>query len=84
MTHLISTSYGSPVGMLTLVASHEGLRAVIWPDGRLDRVGLNGETLTPGDGPILDATVGQLDECDEVVVSSPQLGELKNRFVAKT
>ena len=44
MTHLISTTYDSPVGTLTLVASDEGLRAVIWPDGRLDRVGLAGET----------------------------------------
>ena len=42
MTHLISTTYESPVGMLTLVAGDEGLRAVIWPDGRLDRVGLGG------------------------------------------
>ena len=62
MTHLISTTYDSPVGTLTLVASDEGLRAVIWPDGRLDRVGLAGETLTPGDTPVLDATAGQLDE----------------------
>ena len=62
MTHLISTTYESPVGTLTLVAGDEGLRAVIWPDGRLDRVGLAGETLTPGDAPVLDATAGQLDE----------------------
>ncbi len=62
MTHLISTTYDSPVGTLTLVASDEGLRAVIWPDGRLDRVGLAGEALTPGDTPVLDATAGQLDE----------------------
>ena len=44
MTHLISTRYDSPVGTLTLVAGDEGLRAVIWPDGRLDRVGLAGES----------------------------------------
>ena len=62
MTHLISTRYDSPVGTLTLVASDEGLRAVIWPDGRLDRVGLAGETLTPGGTPVLEATAGQLDE----------------------
>ena len=62
MTHLISTTYESPVGTLTLVAGDEGLRAVIWPDGRLDRVGLAGETLTPGDAPVLDATAAQLDE----------------------
>jgi methylated-DNA-[protein]-cysteine S-methyltransferase len=62
MTQLTSTRYDSPVGTLTLVGSDEGLRAVIWPDGRLDRVGLAGENLTPGDAPVLDATAGQLDE----------------------
>jgi methylated-DNA-[protein]-cysteine S-methyltransferase len=62
MTHLISARYDSPVGTLTLVASDDGLRAVIWPDGRLDRVGLAGEPLTPGDTPVLAATAGQLDE----------------------
>ena len=62
MTQLISTTYESPVGTLTLVAGEEGLRAVIWPHGRLDRVGLDGETLEPGDAPVLDATVEQLDE----------------------
>ena len=62
MTQLISTTYESPVGTLTLVASEEGLRAVIWPHGRLDRVGLAGETLQQSDVPVLDATAGQLDE----------------------
>ncbi|MEO5633206.1 methylated-DNA--[protein]-cysteine S-methyltransferase [Gaiella sp.] len=62
MTRLTSTTYESPVGALTLVAGNGGLRAVIWPDGRLDRVGLTGETLTPGDTPVLDATAAQLDE----------------------
>ena len=45
MTELISTTYESPVGALTLVAGDAGLRAVIWPDGRLDRVGLAGAVL---------------------------------------
>jgi methylated-DNA-[protein]-cysteine S-methyltransferase len=62
MTQLTSSSYESPVGTLTLVAGGEGLRAVIWPDGRLDRAGLAGEELTPGDAPVLDATAAQLDE----------------------
>jgi methylated-DNA-[protein]-cysteine S-methyltransferase len=62
MTHLISTTYESPVGMLELVAGDGGLRAVIWPDGRLDRVGLAAEMLTPGHAPVLDAAAGQLDE----------------------
>ena len=43
MSHLTSTTYESPVGTLTLVAGDAGLRAVIWPDGRLDRVGLGGD-----------------------------------------
>ena len=56
MTHLISTRYDSPVGTLRRsVASDDGLRAVMWPDGRLDRVGLAGELLRPGDAPVLDA-----------------------------
>jgi methylated-DNA-[protein]-cysteine S-methyltransferase len=62
MTQLIASTYESPVGPLTLVAGDEGLRAVIWPHGRLDRVGLAGETLMPGNDPVLDATAGQLDE----------------------
>jgi len=62
MTQLTSTSNESPVGTLTLVAGDGGLRAVIWPDGRLDRVGLAGGELTPGDAPVLDATAAQLDE----------------------
>jgi methylated-DNA-[protein]-cysteine S-methyltransferase len=62
MTPLISTTYESPVGSLTLVAGHAGLRAVIWPHGRLDRVGLAGGTLTPGDAPALDIAAEQLDE----------------------
>ena len=62
MTQLTSTSYESPVGTLTLVAGDGGLRAVIWPDGRLDRVGLAGGELIAGDAPVLDATAAQLDE----------------------
>ena len=62
MTRLVSTTYESPVGALTLVAGEDGLRAVIWPHGRLDRVGLAGETLTAGAAPVLDATAAQLDQ----------------------
>lgn len=62
MTQLISTTYESPVGPLTLVAAEAGLRAVIWPDGRLDRVGLGGESLNAGTAPVLDTAAGQLDE----------------------
>jgi methylated-DNA-[protein]-cysteine S-methyltransferase len=62
MTQLTSRTYESPVGVLTLVAGERGLRAVIWPHGRLDRVGLAGKTLTPGEAPVLDLTAGQLAE----------------------
>ena len=62
MTELISTTYDSPVGVLTLVGGDSGLRAVIWPDGRLDRVGLAGAVLTPGVSPVLGTTADQLDE----------------------
>jgi methylated-DNA-[protein]-cysteine S-methyltransferase len=62
MTQLISTTYESPVGALTLVAREAGLRAVIWPDSSLDRVGLAGTTLTHGDATVLAATADQLDE----------------------
>ena len=62
MTELISTTYESPVGVLTLVRGDSGLRAVIWPDGRLDRVGLAGAVLTPGVSPVLGTTADQLDE----------------------
>ena len=48
MTQLISTPYESPVGTLTLVAGDAGLRAVIWPDGRLTRRSRRRE-LTPGE-----------------------------------
>jgi len=62
MTQLTSRTYESPVGILTLVAGERGLRAVIWPHGRLDRVGMAGKTLTPGEAPVLDLTAGQLAE----------------------
>ncbi|MFZ4719652.1 MAG: methylated-DNA--[protein]-cysteine S-methyltransferase [Ilumatobacteraceae bacterium] len=40
MDRLISTTMGSPVGELTLVAGARGLRAVMWPNERPDRVPL--------------------------------------------
>jgi methylated-DNA-[protein]-cysteine S-methyltransferase len=38
---LVSTSMASPVGTLTLVASHEGLAAVLWENERPGRVPLS-------------------------------------------
>ena len=62
MTQLTSTTYRSPVGTLTLVASASGLRAVIWPGERAGRVGLAGTTPTSGEAPVLAAATTQLDE----------------------
>jgi methylated-DNA-[protein]-cysteine S-methyltransferase len=62
MSDLTSTTYDSPVGTLTLVASTSGLRAVIWPHRLLGRVGLAGAHLTRGSAPVLADTAMQLDE----------------------
>ena len=57
---LYSVEKMSPVGRLTLVASDEGLRAVLWPDD--DRVELGAETLDGRGHPILAGAAAQLDE----------------------
>jgi len=59
---LLSTTYDSPVGTLTLVAGSKGLRAVIWParDGR--HVGLAGTDVEPGRSAILEQAASELDE----------------------
>src|SRR3954453_13316249 len=62
MTNLTSTTYESPVGTLTLVASEQGLRAVIWPGERAPRVGLAETPLQQGSTHVLEAACAQLDE----------------------
>jgi methylated-DNA-[protein]-cysteine S-methyltransferase len=52
--------YESPVGVLTLVASGVGLRAVLWPDDRVERVPL--PMLTRDPSLVLNETARQLDE----------------------
>ena len=53
--------YGSPLGVLQLVASDDGLRAVLWPvDGEALRVPLPDTTEAPH--PVLEQTAAQLDE----------------------
>lgn len=52
-----SCEYDSPVGMLTLIASDAGLRAILWPGERPPTP----VTEDPAD-PVLRATVAQLDE----------------------
>ncbi len=63
MEPLSSTTMDTPVGVLTLVASEHGLRAVMWPDERDGRVPVAAAT---GAGPaaehILDDAVRELDE----------------------
>jgi methylated-DNA-[protein]-cysteine S-methyltransferase len=52
----------SPVGLLTLVATGAGLRAILWPGDDLARAGLAGTTLSPGVNGVLDEAAGQLEE----------------------
>jgi methylated-DNA-[protein]-cysteine S-methyltransferase len=59
---LLSTTYDSPVGTLTLVAGETGLRAVAWPDRNGRHVGLSRALVTAGSSPVLTETARQLDE----------------------
>ncbi len=61
MTLLASTTMESPVGALTLVASDDGIRAVLWPTDRPDRVTLDSAERSD-DHPVLVAAVRQLGE----------------------
>lgn len=64
MTDLAVARYESPVGVLSLVASDRGLRAVLWPQDATDeqahrvRLGKQSYRATP----VLDDTERQLDE----------------------
>ena len=57
---LASASLDSPVGCLRVVASAEGLRAVLWPDERPGRVAAVGDTVTDPDHPQVARTLHQL------------------------
>lgn len=63
MDSLSITTMASPVGELTLVASRDGLRAVLWPGERAGRVALG---TTDGGGPaaagVLALAMRELDE----------------------
>ncbi|MCB0975890.1 MAG: methylated-DNA--[protein]-cysteine S-methyltransferase [Acidimicrobiales bacterium] len=52
----------TPIGPLTLVASDEGLRAVLWPDERDGRVPIEGDPRDDPDYPILVEAARQIDE----------------------
>jgi methylated-DNA-[protein]-cysteine S-methyltransferase len=56
------TSFDSPVGKLTLVATDIGLRAVLWPDDEPRRVKLPSPIAESTDNPILTRIVTQLQE----------------------
>jgi methylated-DNA-[protein]-cysteine S-methyltransferase len=58
---LFSTVVDSPVGALTIVASEDGLRAILWPSDDPSRVRL-AETTEDPSHPVIAATVGQLAE----------------------
>ena len=59
---LHSTTHVTPVGMLTLVASDRGLRAVLWPKLSPQRAGISPRPHRNEAHPILRKTVQQLDE----------------------
>jgi len=59
---LHSTTHRTPVGILTLVASDRGLRAVLWPKLSAQRAGISPRPRRNPDHPVLRSTVQQLDE----------------------
>jgi methylated-DNA-[protein]-cysteine S-methyltransferase len=59
---LHSTTHPTPVGMLTLVASDRGLRAVLWPKLSPQQAGISPRPRRDPDHPILRKAVHQLDE----------------------
>jgi methylated-DNA-[protein]-cysteine S-methyltransferase len=59
---LHSTTHPAPVGVLTLVASDRGLRAVLWPKVSPQRAGISPRPRRDPDHPILRKTVEQLNE----------------------
>jgi methylated-DNA-[protein]-cysteine S-methyltransferase len=59
---LHSTTHPTPVGVLTLVASDRGLRAVLWPKVSPQRAGIRPRPRRDPDHPILRKAVEQLNE----------------------
>lgn len=64
MTTLYSTTHPSPVGPLTIVASDDGVRAILWPDDTAARVPSADDPVAveAADHPVLSAVTHQLDE----------------------
>src|SRR6202165_1692145 len=59
---LHSTIHQTPVGALTLVASDQGLRAILWPKLSPARAGIHPIPRRTPDQPTLTETAAQLDE----------------------
>ena len=60
-SELFSTVIDSPVGPLTIVASDDGLRAVLWPDDDPERVRL-ADSVDDPNHPVIAAARSQLGE----------------------
>lgn len=58
---LFRTTIESPVGMLTIVATNDGLRAILWPDDDPARVRLT-DTVDDPDHRVIATTAAQLAE----------------------
>jgi methylated-DNA-[protein]-cysteine S-methyltransferase len=59
---LHSTTHPTPVGLLTLVGSDRGLRAVLWPKLSPRRAGISPRLRRDPEHPMLRKTMQQLDE----------------------
>ncbi len=58
---LFSAVMDTPVGAITIVASHRGVRAILWPDDDAARVRLPAASPEP-EHPVIEATITQLGE----------------------
>jgi methylated-DNA-[protein]-cysteine S-methyltransferase len=61
VSKLYTSTMNSPVGLLTIVVSDKGVRAVLWPDEDPKRVPAV-DAIDQPDHPIINATTKQLDE----------------------
>jgi methylated-DNA-[protein]-cysteine S-methyltransferase len=61
-TMLHSTTHKTPVGELTLLASDQGLRAILWPRRSPQGAGVSRRSRRNPDHPVLRQAVQQLDE----------------------
>src|SRR2546421_3760600 len=59
---LYHTTHRTPVGLLTLIASDRGLRAILWPKETPRHAGIATRTRRDPNHPILRKTAAQLDE----------------------